>query len=213
MYWNHQDNYVENGKSENSFAPIPWDENYNIFFRLFLLKLKVIIDNSEHNINAIEITGGSNTNGIETNFVCSDKELERIQFTYSKYSNNWKKIIDNFTELFPKKILTLAIHDTFGSKRSNMVAKELIEYCNLKYADKIKIAAYAFTEEDWFNKGNQYANLVLELPSQDIVLQSIKIYSTKDNQTKFDKMLIKAISINPVWLEIWGEDILKGFLN
>ncbi|KFF02444.1 beta-galactosidase [Flavobacterium reichenbachii] len=213
LYWNHFDDYVEKGNIEESKAPIPWDKNFCQYFETFLVKLKEIVDVNQKTFNAIEITGGSNTNGIETNFICSDDELKRVEFNFLKYTNNWKKIIDNFSKLFPNIILTLAIHDSFGSQRSQESANELINYCNLKYTQRIKIAAYAFTEEEWFNRGNQYADLVLKLPSKDIVLQSIKIYSIKSTNVNFEKMLFKASEIKPAWLEIWGEDVINKFLD
>ncbi len=214
LYWQHSDNYVEEGKLHEARSPIPWDNKFNDFFKIFLLKLSVIVNQNQNVFNAIEITGGSNTNGIETNLICSDKELNRIGFTYSKYIENWKKIIDAFIDLFPNTDLTLAVHDTYGSKRTDLVSKKLIKYCTLKNKQRIKIAAFAFTEEQWFNKGNQYADLILQLDSQNIMLQSIRIYSNMNNTNQnFREMLLKADEIDPAWLEIWSEDIIAGFLD
>lgn len=214
LYWEHSDNYVEKGKLCQAKSPLPWDKTFNDFFKFFLLQLKVIVDQNQNIFNAIEITGGSNTNGIETNLICSNKELSRVSFSYFKYTENWKKIIDEFIELFPHTVLILAIHDTYGSERTDLVSKELIRYCTLKYRKRIKIAAFAFTEEQWFNKGNQYADLVLQLHTQSIMLQAIRIYSNISNTNQdFYNMLLKADKIRPAWLEIWSEDVIAGFLN
>jgi hypothetical protein len=209
--WIHSDNYVENGVSEQVVAPVPWDSLFNAFFNKFLNNLKLIIDKNEIHFNAIDITGGSNTNGIEVNFISSDDELKRIGFSKNKYIVNWEK---SYLRLFPNITLTLAIHDTYGSNRTNYISKELIKYCKLKVHSKIKIAAYAFTDEKWFNKGNSYADLVLDLAPKQIVLQSIRVYSNKENSKKgFVNMIKKADVIQPAWLEIWAEDYNAGLLN
>ncbi|MBL0739319.1 beta-galactosidase [Flavobacterium sp. GN10] len=214
LYWEHFDDYVEAGNVSLAEAPVPWDKRFNHFFEVFLLKLKIIVDQNEDVLNAIEITGGSNTNGIETNFICSDKEFKRVGFRYSKYIKNWEQIIDTFVKLFPNTVLTLAIHDVYGVRRTDLVSKELIAYCDLKYSERIKIAAFAFSEEQWFSKGNQYADLVLQLHPNDIMLQSIRIYSNVNTTNdSFNQMLLKADKIGPMWLEIWSEDIIAGFLN
>ncbi|MET7253229.1 hypothetical protein [Dyadobacter fermentans] len=205
--WVHQDDYVEDGSKYAAQSPVPWDSLYLTEYFKMLRKLAVVVNKNKHHINSVAITGGSNTNGIETNMIGGDSELRRVGFTGATYTNNWKRLMDEFHTDFPDIMLTLSVHNMYGSKRTDAISKDLINYARDQYKGQIKFAALAFTDERWFNKGNQYADLVLELPKQDIILQSIKIYSKKSDQQGFNKLLNKCATIGPAWLEIWDEDM------
>ncbi|PTS95788.1 hypothetical protein DBR11_20460 [Pedobacter sp. HMWF019] len=211
MGWIHQDNYVESGKEENSKAPVPWDEKYLSHYFEFLHNFKLALLPDMEYVNSIAITGGSNTNGIETNFIADQQEMNRVGFNFNNYTTNWKKIISEFKQEFPSTVLTLSIHNIYGDERTDRVSKDLIRY--IENDDKIKVAALAFTDDAWFRKGNQYADLVLKEQPNKIVLQSIKIYSKKDNESGFKAMMKKGVAIHPAWIEVWGEDVEKGYLN
>jgi hypothetical protein len=213
MNWVHDDGYVEDGKSVLSKAPIPWDPVYlNNFFEL-LRKLSPIVEENGRTVNSIAITGGSNTNGLEVNLIGKDVELSRIGFNMTVYENNWKRLIDEFVKDFPHTNFTLSIHNMYGSKRTDQVSRDLITYVNTAYKKRIKIAALAFSEESWFKPGNKYADLVLDFPGEDIVLQAIKIYSKERGFSSFKEMLTRSSEINPKWIEIWGEDICYGMIK
>lgn len=213
MNWDHSDNYVEDGKIESSKAPIPWDKTYQIEFFKLLEKLSSLVNANSNTINSIAITGGSNTNGIEANLIASESELKRIRFNNNTYERNWIEIINKFVKIFPKNKLTFSVHNMYGERRSDIICQNIISFINKRYSSRIEIAALAFTEENWFRKGNEYADLVLNQSNNNIVLQAIKIYSKDNNNAGFNNMVSKAQRIQPQWLEIWAEDVLNGFLN
>ncbi|MDN3549759.1 beta-galactosidase [Mucilaginibacter aquaedulcis] len=214
MSWKQSDNYVEDGRQTPATAPIPWNANYIDKYFTFLSALYNDIKPYSSVLNSIAITGGSNTNGIEADLIGTDDELKRIGFTNDRYTANWQKIISEYVTVFKGFTFTFAIHNLYGSKHTGAISETLTTWVNQQYPGKIKFAAYAFTDDSWFNKGNQYADLVLSQSPSNIVLQSIKIYSKPGRQSgSFKAMMNKANQIKPAWLEIWAEDVKAGLLN
>jgi hypothetical protein len=214
MRWLHSDEYVASAKNEQSKAVLPWDPNFQHEFKDALIEIGALVGKYPTVVNSVAITGGSNTNGIEMNFIGSDYELKRVGFSPALYISSWKKFIDFYAEAFPQNDFTLAIHTMYGSQRTDLISKEIIAYGKEKLGGRLRLAALAFTEEGWFKPGNQYADLVLNDAARNKpVLQAIRIYSKDKSSSDFRKMISYAKYLKPAWLEVWAEDVMAGYLS
>lgn len=208
--WDHTDVYTASDLNTPSKAPIPWDEVYKSNFYRMLDQASMEISPYKKTINSISITGGSNTNGIEMNFIGPTREMNRIGFTYERYINNWESITNKFSTTFTDYQLSLALHTHFGPDRTAKVSDQITKNARTILGDRLIISALAFTEDDWFNPGNLYADLFFNQPAESLKsLQTMKTYAKPNEKEGFHSMLNKASLINPTWLEVWGADADK----
>ena len=205
MHWMQQDTYTEDGQISQAEAPIPWNPIYRSYFIDFIDRLSIALRGLP--INSIAIAGGSNVNGLETDLIADDSELQRIGFTKDVYEQGWEEFIDAFAQSFPSTVLTLALHDTFGSEQRTDIAQDLMDYGRAKYGDRIYAQTDAFTGASWFNQRNQYAGLVLNEIKPGGTFQALEIYSQLGDLDGYEQMLAKADRYQPAWLEIWNDDI------
>jgi hypothetical protein len=211
--WDHTDNYTANDSNTPSKAPVPWDEVYKSNFYRMLDQASMEISPYKDTINSVSITGGSNTNGIEMNFIGPTREMKRIGFTYEKYIANWKSLTNKFSTTFIDYQLSLAVHTHFGPNRTKKASIQIINNARSTLGDRLIISALAFTEDNWFKPGNLYADLFFKQPAESFrSLQTMKTYAKPDEEKGFHSMLNKANSIKPTWLEVWGVDADK-YLN
>ncbi|WLI10521.1 MULTISPECIES: beta-galactosidase [Pseudomonas] len=205
--WLHNDTYTANDINVRSEAPVPWDSAYHANLRQLLTEVAARVLPFKDVINSISVTGGSNTNGIEMNFIASDYELKKVGFTKEEYVNSWVSLARDYHEIFPGIPLSIAVHTHYGSMRTNEISEEVIKRSKVFLKDDLILSALAFTDEKWFKKGNLYADLVLSEPaSQRKSLQSIKKYSSLNQVERFNLMLIKAEKLAPSWVEVWADD-------
>ncbi|NML29120.1 hypothetical protein [Zoogloea dura] len=210
--WTHVDAYVEDGVERASSAPVPWDPVFKSEYIRFIKAVSGVVDQPDV-VNSVSIVGGSNTNGLEVNFIAQDAEMSRVGFSKEKYIEAWKDFSSAYVENFKRVSLTLAVHEQYGSGRSADVSKDLIAFVRGKVADRFYPMALAFTEEGWFRAGNSYADLVLGEGAGHFALQAIKVYSGKARRIGFDAMMDRALLYRPRWLEVWSKDVSVGWLS
>lgn len=206
--WFHNDTYTANDINIRSEAPVPWDSTYHAYLHRLLTEAATRVLPFKDVINSISITGGSNTNGIEMNFIASDYELKKVGFTKETYIDSWVSLARDYHEIFPGIPLSIAVHTQYGSMRTSEISEEIIKRSKVFLKDDLILSALAFTDEDWFKRGNLYADLILAEPAtQRKSLQSIKKYSLLNQAEQFNLMLIKAEKIAPSWVEVWADDV------
>lgn len=215
MKWMHKDAYVESGRAAASKSPLPWNAEFRKSFDEMIVALADAVAPYRSSINSVAITGGSNTNGIEMNFIGSDRDLRAADFDAKVYAQNWKQLVDLYAKNFVGVNLTLAVHTMYGSQRTSKISEDVLEYAKSKLKNNLQVAALAFTDDSWFSIGNEYADLVLSNREKfgAPVLQAIKIYSKDQSKSRYLSMIQRATEIRPAWLEVWAEDVRPGYFD
>lgn len=201
-----QDDYTGSGQAINASSPVPWDPTYQASFVDMVQHLGESLKG--FHLNSIAVTGGSNVNGLEMLAVGSDAELTSIGFNKTSYEAGWKEDIDAYAAAFPDTILTLAVHDQYGSQIRYDISQDVLSYSMQKYGNLIYPQSDAFTGQAWFNPSNPYADLVLgNNVNGQIALQTLEMYSNVPDPNGFQQMIAQAEVYRPGWLEVWSDDL------
>ncbi|NOU91261.1 hypothetical protein GC102_36885 [Paenibacillus sp. LMG 31460] len=206
--WNLVTDLVDPGSYDAS-APVPWDPVYLSIMENMIKALSARYAD-EAAIGAVQVTGPSLSNGLETNLVLNDYDVTRIGYTSDKLIGAWKRMIDAYDQAFPNKSISLLLNNYITQQRNNEIPRELRDYAFDKLGPRLNSQIAYITYEDWFERGNEGIEIWAEASDRmKLQGQLIDVYSVKKaNPEYLYEAIRKAASMGSDMIEVFAQDLV-----